>query len=42
MHILKRVVKTNATLHVLQILVVVASIQIRPLRIEAGGAPREQ
>jgi hypothetical protein len=42
MFVVKRMTKVNAKLHVLQILVVVANIQMLTLKTEAGGVPCEQ
>ena len=42
MLVAKRMMKVNVKLHMLQILVVVANIQIRTLKTEQGGVPCEQ
>ena len=42
MYVVKHVAKASAKLHMLQILVVVANIQVRALKAEVGGVPCEQ
>ena len=42
MCVVKQMMKVNAKLHMLQILVVVANIQMRTLKVEVGGVPCEQ
>ena len=42
MLVAKHMMKVNAKLHMLQILVVVANIQMRTLKVEVGGVPCEQ
>jgi hypothetical protein len=42
MYMNKRSARANVKLHELQILVVVANIQLRTLKTEAGGVPCEQ
>ena len=42
MFIVKHMTKVDAKLHMLQILVVVANIQMWTLKTEAGGVPCEQ
>ena len=42
MFIVKHMTNVYAKLHMLQILVVVANIQMRTLKVEVGGVPCEQ